>query len=77
MPISQMPSQAHKLVGISVRDFHHGFRGRPNLQPSAIFKLKAVSIRHRDRLPKIEEDIFALIGRQANAAPVARVKIER
>jgi hypothetical protein len=77
VPISQMPGEAHKLAGIFVRDFHNKLRGGPNLQPSAIFKLQAVSIRHRDRLRKIEEDIFALICPQANAAAMARFKIKR
>jgi hypothetical protein len=77
MPISQMPSQAHKLVGIFVRDFHNKLRSGPNLQPSAIFKLQAVSVGHRDRLRKIEEDVFTLICRQANAAAMARFKIKR
>ena len=39
--------------------------------------LQAISIGHRDRFRKVEEDIFALIRRQANAAAVARVEIER
>jgi hypothetical protein len=77
MPISQVPSQAYELVGICMRDFHNQLRGGPNLQPPAIFKLQAVSICHRDRLRKIEEDIFSLICRQPNAAAVARFKIKR
>jgi hypothetical protein len=77
MSISQVPSQAYKLIGIFVSDFHKKLRGGPNLQPSAIFKLQAVSIGHRDRLRKIEEDIFALICGEANAAAVACFKIKR
>ena len=39
-------------------------------------KLQPVSIVHRNRSWKIEKDIFALIRCQANAAAMARVKIE-
>jgi hypothetical protein len=38
--------------------------------------LQAISIGHRNRVRKIEKDIFALIRSQANAAAMARVKIE-
>src|SRR5258708_9205395 len=44
--------------------------------PPSIFKLQAISIGHRNRLRKVEKDIFALIRNQANAAAMARVKIE-
>jgi hypothetical protein len=38
--------------------------------------LQAISIGHRNRLRKIQKDIFALIRCQANATAMARVKIE-
>jgi hypothetical protein len=38
--------------------------------------LQAVSIGHRNRFGKVEKNMFALIHSQANAAAVARVKIE-
>jgi hypothetical protein len=38
--------------------------------------LQAISVGHRNRLWKIEKDIFALIRSQANAAAMARVKIQ-
>jgi hypothetical protein len=38
--------------------------------------LQAISISHGNRLGEIEQDIFALIPSQANAASMARVKIE-
>jgi hypothetical protein len=31
MPISQMPSKAHKLIGIFMPDFDNKLRGGPNL----------------------------------------------
>jgi hypothetical protein len=77
MPVSEMPSKAHKLVWISMRDFHNKLRGSPNLQPSPVFKLQAISIRHRDRLWEVQEHILALICCQANAPAMARFKIER
>jgi hypothetical protein len=39
--------------------------------------LQAISIDHRHCFRKVEKDILALIRRQANAAAMARVKIER
>jgi hypothetical protein len=76
MPISQVPSKAHKLVGISMPDFDNKLRSGLNLQPPPIFKLQAISIGHRNRLRKVEEDIFALICSQANAASMTRFKIK-
>jgi hypothetical protein len=76
MPISQMPREASKLVGVLMSDFDNEFRRSPNLEPSTIFELQAVSISHGNRLGKIEKDIFALIPSQADAASMARVKIE-
>jgi len=38
--------------------------------------LQTISISHGNRLGQVEQDIFALIPHQANAASMARVKIE-
>jgi hypothetical protein len=76
MPVSQMPSKAHKLIGIFVPDFNDGLRSGLNLQPPAVFQLQAISIGHGDRFRKVEKDIFALIRSQANSATMARVEIE-
>jgi len=76
MPISQMPRKARQLIGIFMSDFDNDLCRSLNLEPSAVFKLQAISISHGDRLGKVEQDIFALIPSQANAASMARVKIE-
>jgi hypothetical protein len=76
MPISQMPSKAHKLIRIFMPDFDKGLCSGLNLEPPPILKLQAISVGHRDRFRKVEKDIFALIRSQANAAPMASVKIE-
>jgi hypothetical protein len=76
MPISQMPGKAHELIGILMPDFDNELRSGLNLEPPPIFKLQAISVGHRDRLRKVEQDIFALIRRQANAAAMACVKID-
>jgi hypothetical protein len=76
MPISQMPRKARQLIGIFMSDFDNELRRCLNLEPSTIFKLQAISISHGNRLGKVEQDIFALIPSQANAASMARVKIE-
>ena len=77
VPVSQMPGKAHELMGIFVFDFHNQLCSSLNLQPLAIFQLQAIAICHRDGLRKIKEDIFTIIGSQANTSAVARVEIER
>ena len=76
MPISQMPREARQLVGIFMSDFDNELCRSLNLEPSTIFELQAISIRHGNRLRKIEQDIFALIPSQANTASMPRVEIE-
>jgi len=76
MPVSEVPGQAHKLVGISVPNFDNMLRSGLNHQPPPIFKLQTISISHRNRFRKVEKYIFAFVSSQANAAAVACVKIE-
>jgi hypothetical protein len=76
MPVSEVPSQARKLVGISVPNFDNMLRSSLNHQPPPILKLQTISISHRNRLRKVEKDIFPFVRSQANAAAMARVKIE-
>jgi hypothetical protein len=76
MPISQMPGKAHKLIGIFMPGFDNKLSSGLNLQQPPIVKLQAISIGHRNCFRKVEKDIFALIGSQANAAAMARVEIE-
>ncbi len=76
MPISEVPSKTRQLVGIFMPDFDDGLRSSLNLQPPPIFQLQAITIGHRNRFRKVKKDIFALIRSQANAAAMARVKIE-
>jgi hypothetical protein len=76
MPISQMPRKARQLIGIFMSDFDNELRRSLNLQPPSIFQLQTISISHGNCLGKVEQDIFTLIPSQANAASMARVKIE-
>ena len=76
MPISQMPGEARKLIGVLMSDLDNGLGSGVNLYQPPIVELQTVSVGHRDHLRKIEKDIFALIRNQANAAPMARVEIE-
>jgi hypothetical protein len=73
MPISQMPREASKLVGVFMLDFDNELRRSLNLEPSTIFKLQAISVGHSDRMGKVEQDILALIPSQANAAPMSGI----
>jgi hypothetical protein len=77
VPVSQMPRKAHELMGIFVSDFHNQLGSSLNLQPPPIFQLQAIAIGHRNGLRKVKEDIFTMIGSQANTAAMARVEIER
>lgn len=77
MPVSQMPSKPRKFMRIFVSDFDDGLRGGVDLQPPSVVQLQAISIRHCDGLWQVEKDIFPLIRSKANAAAMARVKIER
>src|ERR1700739_2265207 len=76
MPISQMPREASKLVGVFMLDFDNELRRSLNLEPSTIFKLQDISVGHSNRLGKVEKDIFALIPSQANAASMPGVEIK-
>jgi hypothetical protein len=77
MPIAQVPSKPHQLIAIFMPDFDHKFGCRSNLEPPSVFQLQTIPIGHRNRLRKIEKDLFVLIRRQANPAAMARVKIQR
>jgi hypothetical protein len=76
MPISEVPSQAHKLVRISVPNFDNRLRSSLNQQPPPVFQLQTISVSHRNRFRKVEKDIFAFVRSQTNAAAMTRVKIE-
>src|ERR1700739_434869 len=76
MPVSQMPSKPRELMRIFVADRDEGVRGGPAPQPPSVVQLQAISIRHRDSLRQVEKDIFPLVCSEANAAAMARFKIE-
>jgi len=76
MPISEVPGQPHKLVGIFVPNFDNMLGSRLNHQPSPIFELQTIPIRHRNCFRKIEKNNFAFVSSQAKAAAMARIKIE-
>jgi hypothetical protein len=76
MAISQIPSETRKLVGVFMPNFDDKLCSGLNFHPVPIFKQQAISLSHRNRLRKVEKDVFALIRNQANAAPMPCVKIE-
>ena len=76
MPVAQVPGKARELIRILMPDFHDKLGSGLHLQQPPIVELQGVSIGHRNRLRKVEQDIFALIRDEANAAAVARVEIE-
>jgi hypothetical protein len=76
MPISQMPREARQLIGIFMSNFDNELRRSLNLEPCTILKLQAISVGHSNRLGKVEQDIFALIPSQTDAASMPRVEIK-
>jgi len=76
MPVSKMPGKTHKLIGIFMPDFDNLFGSGLYPEPPPVLELQAVSVGHRNRFRKIEENIFALIRGETNAAAMARVKVE-
>lgn len=77
MTIAEMPCKAHKLARIFMPHLDNRLCGRLNHEPPPIVKLHTISISHGDSLWKIEKDILALIRREPNPAPMARIEIER
>jgi hypothetical protein len=76
MTVAEMPCKAHKLARVFMPHLDNGLCCRLNHEPPPIVKLHTISISHGDSLRKIEQDILALIGRQPNPAPMARIEIE-
>jgi hypothetical protein len=77
MTISEVPCKSHKLARIFMPDLDNCFCGRPNHEPPPIVELHAIAISHGDSLWKIEKNILALICRDPNPSPMARIEIER
>jgi hypothetical protein len=76
MPIPKMPGNTHQLTWIVVADFNDEFQSGLDLQPSPIVQLQAIAVSHCNRCWQIEEDLFALVRSQANAATMAGVEVE-
>jgi hypothetical protein len=77
VPVSEVPSKTHKLVGIFMPNFNNVLHSGPHHQPPPVFELQAIAIGHCHCFRKIEKDVFALIGSQANPAAMTRIKVER
>jgi hypothetical protein len=77
VPIAQVPGKAHELDRIFMPDFDNILWSGLDLQPSSIFQSQAVAIRHGDGLGKVQEDIFSMVGCQANSPAMTRVEIKR
>src|SRR6266850_384955 len=77
MPVSQMPGEAHELLGVVMPDFDDQLRRGSDPEPSPVVELQAIAVRHCDRLLKIEQDVFPLIDGQADATAMSRLEVER
>ena len=77
MAIAEMPCESHKLARIFMPRLDNRLCGSLNHEPPSVVKLHTISISHGDSLWKIEKDILALIRREPNPAPMARIEIER
>jgi hypothetical protein len=76
MAVSQVPGEACQLVGIRMPDLHDRLCSRAHSQPSSVFELQSIAIRHRDGFRQVKEDLFASIGLQADAPPMAIFEVE-
>jgi hypothetical protein len=76
MTISQMPTEAHQLMGVLVGDFDDKLRGGQDHEQSAILKLQAVAVSHRHSSWKIKKHIFALICGESHAPVMTRIEIK-
>src|SRR5262245_55260169 len=76
MPISQMPGKAHELIGFFMPDFDNALRCGLNLKQPSIFKLQGIAMGHGNCFRKVQQDIFALVCSQTNAAAMTRIEIE-
>jgi hypothetical protein len=54
MPISQMPGEAYKLMGIPMPDFDNKLLSRLDFEPPPVVELQAISIGHCNRFRKVE-----------------------
>lgn len=76
MTVSQMPGKTRQLPGVRVPDLDNRLRCRLYFEPSPVFQLQPVTIRHGNRLRQMEEDLFALIRHQTDAPAVTLLEIE-
>jgi hypothetical protein len=76
MPVPQMPGKTRQLPGVYMPDLYNRLRCRPYFEPSPVFKLQPVTVRHGNRLRQIEEDLFALIRHQTDTSAVTLFEIE-
>jgi hypothetical protein len=77
MSVPEVPGQARKLVRIVMPNLDDELGRRPDLEPSAVGKLQAITIGHGDGPGKVEQHVVALIRHEANAAAMTRIEIER
>src|SRR5262249_22350658 len=71
-----MPRKTHKLSGILMPDFNDDFRCCSDPEPSAILKVQAVAVCHRNCLWKIEQQVAAYIICQTGTAAVSPIKMQ-
>jgi hypothetical protein len=76
MTVSQMPGKTRQLPGVCVPHLYNRLRCRLYFEPSPVFQLQPVTVRHGNRLRQMEEDLFALIRHQTDAPAVTLLEIE-
>jgi len=77
MTVAEMPRQSHELIRLPVSDVDDRLGRCSNDEPGPVIELHAVSIGDCDRGGQIEKQLVALIGDQADAAPMPMIEIER
>jgi hypothetical protein len=77
MPVSEMPCEAHQLMGMRMPDLYKGFGSGPNPEPIAVVELQSIAVGHRDCFRKIEQYFFSMVCGETNPTPMPCVEIKR
>ena len=76
VPVPQMPGNTCQLFRIFMRDLYNRLHCRFYFNPSAVLQLQRVPVCHGDGSRKIEEHVFPLICREADAPAMTIFEIE-
>jgi hypothetical protein len=77
MPVAEMPRDSHKLAIVMRVNLQQRFRTRPNPDNPAILQREPVTIPQAHGLRKIDQQVFAALGSQDNAAAMTAIEVDQ